>query len=188
MNLSWTAQRGNLFLSLGVKTLWKTKLWLIRAQSDESWSWFNCVWKNREPHLAVVSELLWSLLLSRIQLSSLQHSNPLKKNFTGAQHLHTVWTTAINKHSYLPHRGFSHKDVLWKTLITPNKSLSLSTTIFVLHVIHVLLSSVFVVALFIQWCASLIESAVSTHKLKDNKKISQHGILLLMYGIFSDHT
>lgn len=91
MNLSWTAQRGNLFLSLGVKTLWKTKLWLIRAQSNESWSWSNCVWKNREPHLAAVSRLLWSLLSSRIQLSSLQHNNPLKKNFTGAQHLHTVW-------------------------------------------------------------------------------------------------
>lgn len=91
MNLSWTAQQcsGNVFLSLGVKTLWKSKLWLIRPQSIESWSWSNCVWKNHEPHLAMFPQLLWSLLSSRIQLSSLQHSNPLKKNFTGAQHLST---------------------------------------------------------------------------------------------------
>lgn len=162
MNLSWTAQTGNLFLSLGVKTLWKTKLWLIRAQSDASWSWSNCVWKS------VTWQWFHSnfgvFCQSRIQLCSLQHSNPLKKNFTGAQHLHTQ--ASVNKHSHLPRRGFFQGCAV-KTLITANKSLSLSTATFVLRVIHVLLSGVFVVALFIQQHAMLIKSIIPTHKLID---------------------
>lgn len=132
INLSCTVQSVNVFLSLVVKTLWKNKLWLISTKSNGSWSWSNCLWKKREPHLAVVSQLLWSLLSSRIQLSSLQHNSPLKKNFTGAQHLHTVcgWA-AVNRCSYRPHRGF-YNSVL-KTKFIAKNTLPLSTGMFALY-------------------------------------------------------
>lgn len=146
MNSSWTAQSGNLLLSLGVKTLWKTKLWLIRAQSNESWSWSNCVWKNQS--------LTWPRFLSssgvfcRVEFNYLRFSTTTLWRRISLEH--SIYT--LCKHSYLPHRGFSN-DVLWTPLITANKSLSLSTAIFALHVIHVLLSGLFVVASFIQWHA-----------------------------------
>lgn len=106
MNLSWTSLSEDVFLSLGVKTLWKTKLWLIRAKRKKTHHGYNCATKSPEPHLAVAARLFWSLLSSRIQLSSLRQSNPLKKNFTE----HIIYTlcdwTAINKQRYLTHRGF----------------------------------------------------------------------------------
>lgn len=144
MNLSWTSLSEDVFLSLGVKTLWKTKLWLIRAKRKKTHHGLNCATKSPEPHLAVAAQLLWSLLSSRIQLSSLRQSNPLKKNFT-AHIIYTLcdWTT-INKQRYLTHRGFFSKDALWIKHCNQMQSLYLPTATLVQRVIHVLLSEVFV--------------------------------------------
>lgn len=48
------------------------------------------VFEEPERHLALAPQLLWSHFSSGIQLSFLQSNNPLKEDFTKAQHLHNV--------------------------------------------------------------------------------------------------
>lgn len=151
MNLSWTPLSEDVFLSLGVKTLWKTKLWLIRAKWKKTHHGLNCATKSPEPHLAVAAWLLWSLLSSRIQLSSLQQSNPLKKNFTEHITYRLCDWTAINKHRYHTHRGFFSKDALWIRYCNQMRYLCLPTATLVQCVMHVMLSEVLVSVVMIHY-------------------------------------
>lgn len=84
MNISWTAQSREVFLSLGVKTLWKknkNKLWLIRAKRKKADHGLIVLQRTESRDLAEVSQLLWSLFVEYNSIIFASAEQPFEDGF-----------------------------------------------------------------------------------------------------------